>query len=131
MSMQDPISDMLTRVRNAGAAKLEVASMPASKMKIAIAEVFKTEGYIAGYEVTGEGAKKTLTVQLKYYKGKPVIEGLKRISKPSCRIYCGSSEIPKVRNGLGSVVLSTASGIISGKAAKANNVGGEVLCYVW
>jgi small subunit ribosomal protein S8 len=131
MSMQDPISDMLTRIRNAGAAKLEVASMPISKMKVAIAEVFQAEGYIAGFEVAGEGVNKTLTIKLKYYKGKPVIEGIKRISKPSCRIYCGSSEIPKVRNGLGSVVLSTASGIISGKAAKANNVGGEVLCYVW
>lgn len=131
MSMQDPIADMLTRIRNAGAAHLESVSMPASKMKTAIAEVLKGEGYISSFEVTGEGAVKTLTVSLKYYKGKPVIEGIKRISKPSCRIYCGSSEIPKVRNGLGSVVLSTANGIVSGRAAAASNVGGEILCYVW
>ncbi len=131
MSMQDPIADMLTRIRNAGAARLESVSMPSSNMKAAIAEVLKGEGYISDCEVTGEGAAKTLTLSLKYYKGKPVIEGIKRISKPSCRIYCGSSEIPKVRNGLGSGVLSTANGIVSGKTAASTNVGGEILCYVW
>lgn len=131
MSLQDPISDMLTRIRNAGAATLDEAVMPGSKMKSAIAEVLKGEGYITDYAVAKDGPKETLTIKLKYYKNKPVIEGLKRVSKPSCRVYCGSTEIPKVRNGLGTVILSTPQGVISNRTAVANNVGGEVLCFVW
>ena len=132
MSMQDPIADMLTRLRNAGNAGLAGLEMPASKMKVAIANVLKAEGYIADYKVTGEKpAELTLVIDLKYYNGKSVIEGIKRISKPSCRTYCGCSEIPRVRGGLGIVILSTPNGVISGKQAVAEKVGGEVLCYVW
>ncbi len=131
MSLQDPISDMLTRIRNAGTAALDEAVMPGSKMKAAIAEVLKGEGYISDYSVAKDGAKETLTIKLKYYKNKPVIEGIKRVSKPSCRVYCGSSDIPKVRNGLGTVILSTPQGIISNRTAVESNVGGEVLCFVW
>lgn len=131
MSMQDPISDMLTRIRNASSASLKETAMPHSKMKAAIANVFKEEGYIEGYFEKGEGAKKEIIVHLKYYKKKPVIEGIKRISKPSCRIYCGLTNIPKVRGGLGTVVLSTPNGIISDKKARELNVGGEVICYIW
>ena len=131
MSMQDPISDMLTRIRNAGmAAKKEVA-MPISKMKAAIAEVLKTEGYIVGYREVGEGIEKQLLLQLKYRNKQPVIEGVDRVSKPSCRIYCGSDEIPNVRNGLGIVILSTPKGVISGRVAKSEQVGGEILCKLW
>ena len=131
MSMQDPISDMLTRIRNAGSASLIETAMPTSKLKLAVANVLKEEGYIKDYMEQGEGVKKELVVKIKYYKRKPVIEGIKRVSKPSCRIYCGGQEVPKVRNGLGTVILSTPHGVISGDKAKEQNVGGEILCYVW
>ena len=131
MSMQDPIADMLTRIRNAGAAGLKKIVMPASNEKAAIAAVLKEEGYIGDFAVSGEGAKRTLGIEIKYYGGKPVIAGLERVSKPSCRVHCGCAEIPRVRNGLGIVVLSTPKGIISGRQAKAENVGGEIICYVW
>lgn len=131
MSMQDPISDMLTRLRNAGMAGLKVVEMPSSKMKAAVAEVFKKEGYIQDYTVEGEGPKKTLQITMKFFQNKPVIEGIKRVSKCSCRIYCGGKDIPKVRNGLGTVVLSTPQGILDGTTARQQNVGGEVLCYIW
>ncbi|MCP3967572.1 MAG: 30S ribosomal protein S8 [Lentisphaerae bacterium] len=131
MSLQDPISDMLTRIRNAGTAPLKVVAMPGSKMKIAIAEVLKKEGYIRDFSVAEDGPKKTLSIDLKYYDKKPVISGIERVSKPSRRSYCGSSEIPKVRNGLGIVILSTPQGVISGRTAAAEKVGGEILCYVW
>ncbi|MDD5728161.1 MAG: 30S ribosomal protein S8 [Victivallales bacterium] len=131
MSLQDPISDMLTRIRNAGNANLDAVTMPGSRMKTAIAEVLKTEGYISDYSVAENGPKETLTLKLKYYRNKFVIEGIKRVSKPSCRVYCGSGEIPKVRNGLGTAILSTPRGVISNRSAVQNNVGGEILCYVW
>jgi len=131
MSLQDPISDMLTRIRNAGTAVLDKAVMPGSKMKSAIAKVLKGEGYISDYSVEKDGPKETLTIKLKYYRDKAVIEGLKRVSKPSCRVYCGSSDIPKVRNGLGTVILSTPQGVISNRTAVKDNVGGEILCFVW
>lgn len=131
MSMQDPIADMLTRIRNAGAAGLTQVVIPGSIEKIAIAGVFKSEGYIKDYSVVEDGPKKTLTVDLKYYNDKPVIEGIERVSKPSRRIYCGSREIPRVRNGLGTVVLTTPNGIMSGRQAAKDNVGGEVICYIW
>ena len=130
MSMQDPIADMLTRIRNAGKARLQKVVMPSSKMKAAIAEVLKKEGYITDYSVAGD-VKKELTVDMKYYQNQPVIEGIERVSKTSCRIYCGSEEIPRVRNGLGTVILSTPKGVVSCRTAKAEHVGGEVLCYVW
>ncbi len=131
MSMQDPIADMLTRVRNAGAAGLKKIEMPSSKEKAAIAAVLKEEGYISDFAVLEDGAKRILTVTLKYYQGEPVIDGIQRVSKPSCRIHCTCKDIPKVRGGLGTVVLSTPNGILSGRKAKEANVGGEVLLYVW
>ena len=131
MSMQDPIADMLTRVRNAGAAGLKKIEMPSSKEKAAIAAVLKEEGYISDFAVLEDGAKKILSVTLKYYQGAPVIEGIERVSKPSCRIHCTCKDIPKVLGGLGTVVLSTPNGILSGRKAKEANVGGEVLLYVW
>ncbi|MCQ2353110.1 MAG: 30S ribosomal protein S8 [Victivallaceae bacterium] len=131
MSMQDPIADMLTRVRNAGMAGLPTAEIPLSKEKQAIAQVLKEEGYIADVAVSGEGVKRQLVLTLKYVDGKPVIGGLQRVSKPSCRVYCASTEIPRVRNGLGTVILTTHKGVMSGRKAAKENVGGEVLCYVW
>ena len=131
MSMQDPIADMLTRIRNAASAGLETVSMPLSKEKKAIAEVLKEEGYISDVTVIGEGVKSQIVVTLKYYGEKAVIEGIERVSKSSCRVHCGSREIPRVRNGLGIVVLSTPKGIMSGRKAAKENVGGEILCRVW
>ena len=131
MSMQDPIADMLTRIRNAGAAGLDKVAIPLSKEKKAIAEVLKEEGYLAKVSVVGEGVKSQIVVELKYVGEKAVIEGIERVSKSSCRIHCGSREIPRVRNGLGIVVLSTPKGIMSGRKAAKENVGGEILCRVW
>jgi len=131
MSMQDPLSDMLTRIRNAGMASSKEVSMPSSNIKKAVAAILKEEGFIADFAEKSEGVKKELTIQLKYHKKKPLIEGIRRISKPSCRIYCGSTQVPKVRNGLGLVILSTPQGVISGKKAAELNVGGEIICYVW
>ena len=131
MSMQDPIADMLTRIRNAGMAAKKEVSVPMSKMKSAIAEVLKSEGYIADYREVGEGVAKELILELKTRNKRPVIEGIERVSKPSCRIYCGSDEIPNVRNGLGIVILSTPKGVISGRVAATEKVGGEILCKLW
>ncbi len=131
MSMQDPIADMLTRLRNAGSAGLKQVSMPGSKEKAAIAAVLKEEGYVKDFAVAEDGVKRQLVIELKYVNGKSVIEGLERVSKPSCRIHCGSREIPRVRNGLGMVILTTPNGIMSGRRAAKENVGGEILCYVW
>ena len=134
MNISDPISDMLTRIRNASNAKLPKASMPSSKMKASLAETLKDAGYIDDYSVEDIGNnRKELTIVLKYKgKGKnPAIEGLKRVSKPSCRIYVGSGEIPRVLGGLGIAVLSTSSGLMTDRAARKQNVGGELLCYVW
>ena len=114
MSMQDPIADMLTRIRNAGSAGLKKVEMPSSHEKAAIAKVLKEEGYISDYAVSEDGAKRVLSVVLKYANGKSVIEGIERVSKPSCRIHCGSREIPRVRNGLGTVILTTPSGVLWG-----------------
>ena len=131
MSMQDPIADMLTRIRNAGAAGLKKVAIPASREKTAIADVLKEEGYITGYEISGEGVARQLVVDLKYFDGKAVICGLERVSKPSCRRYCSSSDIPRVRNGLGTVILTTSKGVMSGRRASQEHVGGEIICYVW
>ena len=128
MSMQDPIADMLTRIRNAASAGLEKVIIPLSKEKKAIAEVLKEEGYITKVSVIGEGVKSQIVVELKYAGDKAVIEGIERVSKSSCRIHCGSREIPRVRNGLGIVVLSTPKGIMSGRKAARENVGGEIIC---
>ena len=131
MSMQDPIADMLTRIRNAAAAGLEKVAIPLSKEKKAIAEVLMEEGYLSSVSVEGEGVNSQVVVVLKYAGTKAVIEGIERVSKSSCRVHCGSREIPRVRNGLGIVVLSTPKGIMSGRKAAKENVGGEILCRVW
>jgi len=112
-------------------AGLESVSMPLSREKKAIADVLKEEGYVREVKVSGEAPKQQLEIELKYVGDKSVIEGLERVSKPSCRVHCGSGNIPRVRNGLGIVVLSTSKGIMSGRRASCEKVGGEILCYVW
>lgn len=130
--VSDPIADMLTRLRNAGRAHHTECSVPTSKVKAAIANVLKSEGYIDGFSVEGEGPQSAIRLDLKYLKNrKPVIAGLKRVSKPSRRIYVGAKQIPRVMGGLGTVILSTPQGIMSGRQARKQNVGGEVLAYVW
>lgn len=130
MAMSDPIADMLTRIRNAQLAEKAVASMPSSKLKVAIAAVLKDEGYVDSFAVRQEGAKATLDISLKYYAGRPVIERIERVSKPGLRIYKGSNDIPNVMNGLGVAIVSTPKGVMTDRKARASNVGGEVLCYV-
>ena len=133
MTMSDPIADMLTRIRNAYTAKHDTVDVPASKMKLAIAEILLNEGYIAKYDVIEEGAFKTIKITLKYGadKNEKIITGLKRISKPGLRVYAGSQEIPKVLGGLGVAILSTNQGVITDKEARKLHVGGEVLAFVW
>ena len=131
MSMSDPISDMLTRIRNAQMAEKTSVAMPSSKLKVAIAEVLKSEGYVDGFNViSGEGGKATLEIGLKYYSGRPVIEKLQRISRPGLRVYKGSGDIPTVMNGLGIAIVSTSKGLMTDRKARANGIGGEVLCVV-
>ena len=130
MSMSDPIADMLTRIRNAQMAEKALVAMPASKLKVAIAEVLKDEGYIDGFAVRGEGAARELELVLKYYAGRPVIERIERVSRPGLRIYRGSGNPPKVLNGLGVAIVSTPRGVMTDRKARASNVGGEVLCVV-
>ncbi len=130
MSMTDPISDMLTRIRNGQKARKVSVSMPASTVKSAIVGVLKEEGYITGFETSGEGAEKTLTVELKYFEGTPVIETVKRISKPGLRIYRGKDDLPTVMGGLGIVIVSTSAGVMSDRQARQQGIGGEVLCVV-
>lgn len=133
MNISDPISDMLTRIRNGCKAKLPEVEMPSSKLKTSIARVLKDSGYINDFKVEGE-VKKTLTIGLKYLPGKEsksVIEGLKRVSKPSCRSYAGAQNVPKALGGLGVVILSSSRGVITDRQARKDNIGGEVLCMVW
>ncbi|WP_299776258.1 30S ribosomal protein S8 [uncultured Pseudoteredinibacter sp.] len=130
MSMQDPLADMLTRIRNGQqAAKTEV-TMPSSKLKVSVAQVLENEGYISGYSVA-EGAKPELTVELKYFEGKPVIAELDRVSRPGLRNYAGKDGLPTVRGGLGVAIVSTSKGVMSDRAARAQGIGGEVLCTVF
>lgn len=129
MSMQDPLADMMTRIRNGQMAKKVVVEMPSSKMKLAIAKVLQDEGYIKGFSVEGD-VKPVLTVELKYFEGKPVIESIKRVSRPGLRIYKPGDELPKVMAGLGVAIVSTNKGVMTDRAARAAGVGGEVLCYV-
>lgn len=130
MSMSDPIADMFTRIRNAqGVEKISV-SMPSSKLKVAIAQVLKDEGYIEGYAVKAEGVKSELEVQLKYYAGRPVIERLERVSRPGLRIYKGRHVLPQVLNGLGVAIVTTSRGVMTDRRARATGVGGEVIAYV-
>ena len=129
MSMSDPIADMLTRIRNGQAVAKQSVSMPSSKFKVAVAELMKAEGYITDYSVS-EGAKPDLTIDLKYYQGEPVIDMLKRASKPGLRLYKSSTELPKVRGGLGIAIISTSKGLMTDRAARSAGHGGEVIAYV-
>ena len=130
MSMTDPIADMLTRIRNAQMREETVVKMPSSKVKLAIAEVLKNEGYIDGYKVSPEPVKPTLEIGLKYYAGRPVIEKIERVSRPGLRIYKGRDDIPRVLNGLGVAIVSTSRGVMTDRRARETGVGGEVLCIV-
>ena len=133
MTMSDPIADMLTRVRNANTAKHDTVDIPASKMKVAIADILLKEGYIAKYDVVEDGNFQTIRVTLKYGadKNEKIITGLKRISKPGLRIYVNKEELPKVLGGLGIAIVSTNQGVITDKEARKRQVGGEVLAFVW
>lgn len=130
MTMTDPISDMLTRIRNGQKARKVNVAMPASKEKEAVAAVLKDEGYITSFETSGEGATKQLNIELKYYEGTPVIETVKRVSKPGLRIYRGKEDLPKVLGGLGIAIVSTSAGVMSDRQAREKGIGGEVLCVV-
>ncbi|MFN3410119.1 MAG: 30S ribosomal protein S8 [Limisphaerales bacterium] len=130
--MTDPISDMLTRIRNAGGAQLPTVEVPHSRLKESIANVLKDEGYVAAVEVAAKGkAAKVIRLQLKYQGRKPVIEGLRRISTPGRRVYTAAADIPRVRGGLGIVILTTPEGVMTGANARKKNLGGEVLAHVW
>ena len=128
--MQDPVADLLARVKNAQQARHATATMPSSKLKVAIVRVLRDEGYLDEFTVT-DGVKPTLTVTLRYHGGKPVIEDLKRVSRPGLRVYKGQGELPKVRNGFGVAIVSTASGVMTDRAARRAGLGGEVLCTVF
>ncbi|MFW9595477.1 MAG: 30S ribosomal protein S8 [Macromonas sp.] len=130
MSMSDPIADMLTRIRNAQMVSKASVAMPASKVKSAIAQVLKDEGYIDGFQVKTEAGKSQLEIALKYYAGRPVIERIERVSRPGLRVYKGSKAIPQVQNGLGVAIVTTPQGVMTDRKARATGIGGEVLCYV-
>ena len=130
MSMTDPIADMLTRIRNAQTAGHANVTMPASKVKVSIAQVLKDEGYIEDFAVRGEGKARELHVGLKYYAGRPVIERIERVSKPGLRVYKGRHDIPRIMNGLGVAIVSTSHGVMTDRKARADGFGGEILCYV-
>ncbi len=130
MTMNDPISDMLTRIRNGQKARKVSVSMPASKAKEAVAKVLKDEGYITGFSTEGEGSSSALTVELKYFDGVPVIERIERTSRPGLRIYRGKESLPKVLGGLGIAIVSTSAGVMSDAKAREKGIGGEVLCIV-
>jgi small subunit ribosomal protein S8 len=130
MSMSDPIADLLTRIRNAQMVAKTTVSVSASKVKVAIAQVLKDEGYIDGFKVVQDGGKSELEIALKYYAGRPVIERIERVSRPGLRVYKGSNAIPQVKNGLGVAIVTTPRGVMTDRKARAAGVGGEVLCYV-
>jgi small subunit ribosomal protein S8 len=130
MSMSDPIADMLTRIRNAQMVEKASVTMPASKVKTAIAQVLKDEGYIDGFQVKSNDGKNELEIALKYYAGRPVIERIERVSRPGLRVYSGRNAIPQVQNGLGVAIVTTPQGVMTDRKARATGVGGEVLCYV-
>jgi len=130
MSMTDPIADMLTRIRNAQAVRKTTVNIPSSKLKTAIAQVLKDEGYIDGFAVRENDGKPELELSLKYYAGQPVIEKIERVSRPGLRIYRGRDDIPRVMNGLGIAIVSTSRGVMTDRKARASGIGGEVLCVV-
>ena len=132
MSMTDPIADMLTRIRNAQRASHELVNIPSSKLKINVAKVLKSEGYVKNFRIISDGQHRFIRIFLKYDKeGVAIIEGIKRVSKPGCRVYAGSDEVPKVLNGYGINILSTSKGLMTDNEAKKMGVGGEILCAVW
>ncbi len=132
MTMTDPVADMLTRIRNANVVKHETVDVPASNMKKELARILLEEGFIRGYDVIEDGKQGIIRIQLKYGQtGERVISGLKRISKPGMRVYADKHEVPRVLNGLGISIISTSKGILTDKQARKENVGGEVICYVW
>ena len=130
MSMSDPIADMLSRLRNAQVVEKAVVQVPSSKVKIAIAQVLKDEGYIDGFSVKANDGKPQLEIALKYYAGRPVIERIERVSRPGLRVYKGHGSIPQVMNGLGVAIVTTPQGVMTDRKARATGIGGEVLCYV-
>ena len=130
MSMSDPIADMLTRIRNAQMAEKTMVSMPSSKIKAAIAKVLQDEGFVEGFKVVASDGKPLLEIGLKYYADRPVIEKIQRVSRPGLRVYKGSEDIPRVMNGLGIAIVSTSKGLMTDRKARANGIGGEVLCIV-
>jgi len=130
MSMSDPIADMLTRIRNAQLVEKTSVTMPSSKLKVAIAQVLKDEGYIDGFRVNAASGKSDLEIGLKYYAGRPVIERIERVSRPGLRVYKGRNDIPQVMNGLGVAIVTTPKGVMTDRKARQTGVGGEVLCYV-
>jgi small subunit ribosomal protein S8 len=130
MSMTDPIADLLTRIRNAQMARKTEVTVSSSKLKQALVKVLQDEGYVAGFQVTNEGAKATLSIELKYFDGRPVIDRLERVSRPGLRIYRGKAELPKIQGGLGTAIVSTPKGVMTDKQARAIGQGGEVLCIV-
>ncbi len=131
MNITDPIADMLTRIRNANSVMHKSVDVPASKIKIRLAEILKEEGFITDFKLSEEGVKRTITIDLKYVDEQKVITGIKRISKPGLRVYANRAEVPKVLGGLGIAIISTSQGIITDKAARQLGIGGEVICYVW
>ena len=133
MSMSDPIADMLTRIRNANTAKHDTVDIPASKMKLAIADILLKEGYVKAVDVVEEGNFKTIKITLKYgaNKNEKILTGLKRISKPGLRVYASKDELPRVLGGLGTAIISTNKGVLTDKEARKQNVGGEVLAFIW
>ena len=131
MAMTDPIADMLTRIRNANKALHPTVSIPASNIKANILDIMKQEGYVADYEIKGEGAKKEIIVTLKYKGSRRVIQGIKRISKPGLRVYVESDNVPYVHNGLGTAILTTSKGLMTDRKARQEKIGGEVIAYIW
>ncbi|AKC95090.1 30S ribosomal protein S8 [Sneathia vaginalis] len=131
MNLTDPIADMLTRIRNANAAKHATVAVPFSRIKESIANILKNEGYIVDYEIKEEGTKKDIVVTLKFVDGEEVVKGLRRISKPGRRVYSSVDNLPKVLGGLGIAIVSTPKGVLTDKECRKHSVGGEVLCYVW
>lgn len=130
MSMTDPIADLLTRIRNAQLARKTEVQVSSSKLKTALVKVLKEEGYVAGFSVNTDGVKQTLSIELKYYEGRPVIDRLERVSRPGLRIYRSKNELPKIQGGLGTAIVSTPKGVMTDKQARAIGQGGEVLCIV-
>jgi len=128
--MSDPIADMLTRIRNAQMAEKVTVAMPSSKLKVALAKVLQDEGYVDGFKIVTDNGKPTLEIGLKYYADRPVIEKIQRVSRPGLRVYKGSEDIPQVMNGLGVAIVSTSKGLMTDRKARANGIGGEVLCIV-